>query len=388
VARPALIPLLAVSAFAIWTTGASALQLLILEPVYPGVALAAGAIGILAVAVAIVLRRPRIVTCAELALVFIYVLVLVARPAASLASATAPIIAGGVFLSAQLGWWAIELRTPAHEATAALLNRAGLIGARSLGAAILGELIWQASRVHPGSGVAFLAIGLLAMIGVAAVYLRVTARQAVTPPFAMAAESSLQSGPRSHRSRGKPRSIRQLLLSAVRPPDFYPAWRSRRSMKTQSLVAILLLLIDLVFTLGAIGSSVHPQTIDGVRTFVSTGNAARGIAFGIIGAGAIILGWIALYLRSSISPSSSATGRPSENSSRAVTLTDLETIRMMCRRLWRSGHPDLDLNQYLDAMGGELAGSYPESVSTDRPAPASVAQVESLLAKLESVADG
>lgn len=128
-ARPGLIPLLAVTGLAIVLTSLAALQLLILQPVLPAGAIGAGVAAIVSLALAVGLRRPRLIAATEVALLLLYVLVLVGRSASSLASASAPIVAGSIFLSAQLGWWAIELRIPAHEATPAHWNRAGQIGA-------------------------------------------------------------------------------------------------------------------------------------------------------------------------------------------------------------------------------------------------------------------
>jgi hypothetical protein len=390
VARPGLIPLLAVAGLAIGLTGLVALQLLILQPVLPAVALGSGAIAIIIIVLAIGLRRPRVVTSAEVALLLIYVLVLVGRSASSLASAAAPIVAGGVFLSAQLGWWAIELRTPVHEATPALWNRAGQIGASSLGAAIVAELIWQASRIHPGSGVVFVAVGLLAAIGVVVLYMRITAPQ--TEARATAAQKpSFQ--PRSERNRYRkhPRTTRQWLLGAldslVRPAGTQAPWRSRHSTKVQTFLAIVLLLIDAGFTLVALGSSVQPKIIDGVRSFVGTGNAAPAIAFGLIGAGAIVLGWLALYLRSRVSPVGSAISHLRDEPPQISTLSDLETIRVMCRRAWRSGQSDLELGRFLDSLGTRLADNSLPSVAGDTPPPTFLAQVESTVDQMERVTD-
>lgn len=389
-ARPGLIPLLTVAGLAIGLTAVVALQLLILQPVFPAVALGVGAIAIIIIAVAIGLRRPRVVTSAEVALLLIYILVLIGRSASSLASASAPLVAGGIFLTAQLGWWAIELRTPAHEATPALWNRASQIGASSLGAAFVAELIWQASRIHPGSGIVFVALGVLATIGVVALYVRITAPQTWVPSIG-APKSSVEPASEPNRYRTHPMSTRPWLLrrvgSLVRPADIHKPWRSHRSIKTQTLAAILLLVIDVGFTLAAIGSSVHPVTVHGVKSFASTINAAPGIAFGLIGAAAIILGWLALCLRSFIGPLGPARSPLPDDPPQVSTLTDLETIRTMCRRAWRSGRPDPDLERFLASIGNRLGDSSFKSFATDSPAPATLVQLESTVTNLERIAD-
>jgi hypothetical protein len=391
-ARPGLIPLLVVGGLAIGLTAVVALQLLVLQPVLPAVALGVGAIAMITIAVAIALRRPRVVTSAEVALLLVYILVLIGRSASSLASASAPILAGGIFLSAQLGWWAIELRTPAHEATPALWNRASQIGASSLGAAFVAELIWQASRIHPGSGIVFVALGVLATIGVVALYVRITAPRTWVPSTG-APKSSAEAGSEPNRYRKHPRSTRQRLLGAVgslvRPADIHKPWRSRsrHSVRLQAFLAIVLLVIDTGFTLAVLGTSVHPKIIDGVRSFVSTGNAAPGIALGLIGAAAIIAGWLALSLRSVVSPLAADTSRLADDSPQVSTLTDLETIRTMCRRAWRSERPDPDLERFLASVGNRLGDKSSESVAADSSGPTSLARLESTLRNLEHIAD-
>jgi hypothetical protein len=387
-ARPGLIPLLAIAGLAIGLTAVVAMQLLILQPVFPAVALGVGAIAIISIAVAIGLRRPRAVTSAEVALLLIYVLVLIGRSASSLASASAPIVAGGIFLSAQLGWWAIELRTPAHEATPALWNRASQIGASSLGAAFVAEVIWQASRLRPGSGIVFVAVGVLATIGVVALCVRIAAPQM---PYRGSPKSSVGPGSERNRYRKRPRSTRPWLLGSVgrlvRPADMHKPWPSHRSIKTQTLAAILLLVIDGGFTAAAIGSSVHPVTVHGVKSFATGINAAPGIALGLIGAAAILLGWLALCLRSFIGPSEPARSPLPDDSTQASTLTDLETIRTMCRRAWRSGRPDPDLERFLASIGNRLGDNSFKSFAVDSPAPASLVRLESTVANLERTAD-
>jgi hypothetical protein len=392
VARPGLIPLLAVTGLAIGLTILAALQLLILQPVLPAGAIGAGAAAIVSLALAVGLRRPRIIAATEVALLLLYVLVLVGRSASSLASASAPIIAGSVFLTAQLGWWAIELRTPVHEATPALWNRAGQIGASSLGAALVAELIWQATRIHPGRGIAFLTIGLLAAIGMAALYLRITTQQKAAPS-ARFSQPSFQPRSGHFRSRRPSTATRHVVFGAVgsvvRPADAHAPWRSRHSVLAQTWVALVLLVLDAGFTLAAIGSSVHFKSAEGIQyeSFVGKVNAAPAIALGLIGAAAIILAWLVLYLRSSVSPLGTTINRPVEDAPPISTVDDLETIRVMCQRAWNSGKPDLELVRFLDSVGKGLSDNSGASASRDTSPPTSLAEIESIVEQMERVTD-
>lgn len=391
-ARSGLMPLLAVSGLAIGLTALAVLQLLVLQPVLLAVATAAGVAAIGGVALAIGLRRPRIIATAEFALLLLYVLVLAGRSVSSLASASAPIVAGSLFLSAQLGWWAIELRTPAQEATPALWNRAGQIGASSLGAAALAELTWQASRIHPGRGIVLLAIGLGAAIGVVGLYLLSTPHPTVSPETP-ASDPGLESWPENASLRRHQVASRHWLLRAldglIRPADSYAPWRSHQSLAMRTLVAIALLVIDAGFTLVAIGSNVQYKFVDGVGydSYGAQANAAPGIALGLIGAAAIILGWLVLYLRSAVMPPRTSISSMPDDSPPINTLSDLEAIRVMCRRAQRSRRSDPEFERFLDSLGGRLANDSLVSSASDVPSPTPWPQVEFALEKLERLID-
>lgn len=387
-ARPTLIPMLPVATVATGLTAVVALQLLILEPVLPAAALGAGAMAIILTMLAIWMRRPRLVTSAVAVLLLIYVLVLIGRSASSLASAAAPIVAGAIFLSTQLGWWAIELRTPAHETAPAVWNRAGQIAAGSVGSALCAALIWQGSRIHPGRSFVFLTVGLAAAIGVILLYRYICGRQ-IRVPVSVSKAAPHKRLMRGHRAIS-PRPSGLLLRRArhvVRPPDTHSAWQARHTMRAYTFEALALLIVDLGFTLAAIGSNVHPIIVHGVQTASSTINAAPGISFGVLGAAAIIVGWLSVYLRSIVGPLEFTDCRPLGDSPQASTLSELETIRTMCRRAWRSGGTDADLNRFLSSLYKRMGADSSHHSSTAGAAGTTLAQVDAIVVELEALAN-
>jgi len=158
-------------------------------------------------------------------------------------------------------------------------------------------------------------------------------------------------------------------------------------MRAYTFEALALLIVDLGFTLAAIGSNVHPIIVHGVRTASSTINAAPGISFGVLGAAAIIVGWLSVYLRSIVGPLEFTDCRPLGDSPQASTLSELETIRTMCRRAWRSGGTDADLNRFLSSLYKRMGADSSHHSSTAGAAGTTLAEVDAIVVELEALAN-
>jgi hypothetical protein len=158
-------------------------------------------------------------------------------------------------------------------------------------------------------------------------------------------------------------------------------------MRAYTLGALVLLALDLGGTLAVIGSTVHPIIVHGVQTATSTISAAPGISFGVLGGAAIIVGWLSLYLRSVVSPVEFAGGRPFDDAPQASTLSELETIRSMCHRAWRSGRTDADLNRFLSSLYRRLGEDSSDHSSTAGAAGTTLAQVDAIVVELETIAN-
>ncbi|MGA7172227.1 MAG: hypothetical protein WBZ07_10520 [Candidatus Dormiibacterota bacterium] len=371
-ARPGLIPLAVVTSAAILLTGVVSLQLFFLEPVLPPLALGAGALAVIIVALAIAFRLPRIVTAAEAALLLVYILVLVGRSESSPSSAAAPIIAGGLVLSAQASWWAIDLRTTVHEAPSELWRSAAQIGVGALLAAGLAELIWQSSRIHPGRGIAYVVIGLVALIAVVLLFVRVSARSAETPPSGESGillQHSWPIGPSG---------------SAASRGDVQTGPRGLRAPTPRTWIAGALLVIDAVVTWIAVWRfGGHLSDTGGTLSFANTINVAPAIAFGVIGAGAVALYWLTTYLSASEPSQREAYGRDPTETSQPTTLSELDAIRTACQRARSSGGADPELHRMLKEISGRIL---PNSM-VETPG-LSIAQLQSRITELERYVDG
>ncbi len=132
----------------------------------------AGAIAVVGLGIGLAWGRGVAVPAAVALVAVDYALVLLGAPrAAAAATAAAPLVAGAVFLSAELGWWAVELRRSAREAPSALLRRGAVIGVVTALAVGLAEGCLLAAGGAVSGGVAPTAIGVAAaglLLGMAA----------------------------------------------------------------------------------------------------------------------------------------------------------------------------------------------------------------------------
>jgi hypothetical protein len=377
---------------AVLITGLVAIQLLALNPVLPALAIGCVAMAVLLIALGMGLRRPDLIAFSAVALLLLYALVLIGRTSASLASAAAPAIAGGLLLSLQLGWWTIELGSPAHQPAAALWRRGAQILASSLAGAGLGALIWQASRLRPGASLVFVAVGVLAVLGVVVVFLRISsgwpAQVPMEYPAQLLALESQMNGARTP-AKSLPAQVLALLGRWARPeyalgPRRRPPGRSRRIGLAGSL-----LLADAVVTVLAIFATHKRGVLDvSSISFSGTSNVAHVLAFSIVIAGAAVLAALTPHLTSV--PGGFSFSKPARRSagpSLAGTSAELDSIRSMCRQAENSGHPGPELVLYLDSIASRLTPGRRADRSPTVSAKSSLRLLDSLVRELERRAD-
>ncbi len=148
-------------------------QLSLLGSVLPALALATPFVVAIGMAMAVWLQRPALVTASTGLLLLSYGLDVSGQARSGLALSTVGLVAGGAFLALQLGWWAVELRTPAHEDLAAMLREAARTGAAAVGVALAAEGAVLLTRIRVGAGIIVVLVGVasLAAIIVVAVIL-------------------------------------------------------------------------------------------------------------------------------------------------------------------------------------------------------------------------
>ncbi|HVC22387.1 MAG TPA: hypothetical protein VNH82_03030 [Candidatus Dormibacteraeota bacterium] len=367
-ARPGLIPQLTVGSLAVAVTGLVAVQILNLGPLLPQIALTGGVGALVAAALAVGLRRPRLVSVAGVGLVLAYALAVVQRPDSSVAAASAPVIAGGIFLSTQLGWWATELRTTARESAVDLTRRGAQLGASAVAIGVIAEVIWQAGRIHLGQGLQFMLLGLLAAIGLVALFLGVVTRRRYARNQLLSDQPALQ--PRSADGHSGLVSTPKRFGRLVAPADATSSRVAHNRVALRTMIAAILLLTDAAVT----AVDLH---------YSGAKNAAPGIALGLIVAGAIVLAWLGLSLGALVRPVADLEERPlTHKPPPPADLGSLGVIRSLTRRAWRTGRCDAEFGTYLVSLGDRLAGEHEmETV------PRSVADIGALLADLERAAD-
>lgn len=370
-ARPGLIPQLTVGGLAVAVTGLIAVQILNLGPLLPQLALVGGLGAVVAVALAVGLRRPRLVTAAGAGLLMAYALALVDRSDSSVAATSAPVIAGGIVLSIQLGWWATELRTTARESGLDLARRGAQLGASAVVAGLIAEVIWQASRIHLGQGLSFLVFGLLAAIGLAALFLAVYSLRRPPRRQPLIARSTMQ--PRVIYLPSRTLSHHKGLSRLIVPADAPLPGRERTGVALRSVIAAVLLLADAAVTAMALHFSGSAQTK----------NAAPAITLGLIVAGAIVMGWLGLSVGALARPVTTFEElSPAKNPPPPTDLGSLGVIRSMTRRAWKTGRCDAEFGTYLASLGNHLA-----EARGPAKAPKSLTEIGTLLADLERGTD-
>jgi hypothetical protein len=349
---------LAVGVVAIGVTCVIAIQLDLLGPVVPNVGAFLLLAAIAAVTGAVLLQRPALVTTGAGLLLLTYALTLIGRSSSELAMTTVGVVAGGIFLVAELGWWMVDLRTPVHEDLGAIWRQASRYGLAAIGVGLLAELVLQVSRVPPGRGVEFSVIGIAALAGIVALAARLAANGALPSaenerapyPAQGAAQNTVDP-----RTRRRPHRLSAAWKGLVGSPLAPQRPRSRQALIAQTGLAMLLLVLDAAVVLAIVASSSSYTKPLTSRTAFSA-NLSPAVEAGIVIAGAVVVSWLLRLLVYLASPSFPVPPDARPTRSRSTELSELEVIRDACRGASESGTLTGDLRRLLVTISSVLAG--------------------------------
>lgn len=135
-----------------------------------------GAVGVVLVLLAVVLARGSLVTWSLLALAGAYAGGLAGREGAI--DGGAPLVATGLLLVAELGYWSVELARTGREEPAVALRRLGALGALAAGALVLSAAVLAATAVPLSSSGVWNAVGIAAAAAVLALIARLARPEA------------------------------------------------------------------------------------------------------------------------------------------------------------------------------------------------------------------
>ena len=272
------------------------LQLSLLGSVLPGVAFATPIVVAVGMTAAVWLQRPGMVTACVGLLLLSYGLDLTGRTGSGLAVSTVGLVAGGTFLALQLGWWAVELRTPAHEDRSAMLAEAARMAAAAIGLALAAEGAALLSRIPATSGAIVVLVGVASLVAIVGVAVVLGASQATA---ARPSDPSLWREPGPSRSTGRPPTrwslIRGRMLNAVQgAPLTTFRGRSRQSMAATTALSLLLLALATLVALTALSPVTQPSSTANAAVKARDLTAAGELA--VLAAGAVALNWLVRLL--------------------------------------------------------------------------------------------
>ena len=92
--------------------------------------------------------------------------------------ASAPLVAAGLLLLAELAYWSVELRSSGRAETGLLVRRLTALALLVFGAVLLGLVVLVATTVPLGGGVVWDAVGVAAAAGALALLARLARRSA------------------------------------------------------------------------------------------------------------------------------------------------------------------------------------------------------------------
>lgn len=138
----------------------------------PEVVAGVGAGGCALTAVALAARRPALLPFGLAGVGAGYAVFLGLRP--QIADSRAPVVAAAFFAAAELAYWSVE-RVEGRRDRALAVRRLGLLGATTLGVALLGAFLLVLTSGVSG-GVVLEAIGVAAAVVTAAIVTRLAAR--------------------------------------------------------------------------------------------------------------------------------------------------------------------------------------------------------------------
>ncbi|MHB8313776.1 MAG: hypothetical protein ACYDD0_10850, partial [Candidatus Dormibacteria bacterium] len=271
-------------------------QLSLLGSSLPVVALATPFVVAIGMAAAVWLQRPALGTASTGLLLLSYGLDVTGQPGSGLALSTVGLVAGGAFLALQLGWWAVELRTPAHEDRPAMLREGARIGAAAAGFALAAEGAVLLTRIPVGSGIIVVLVGVASLAAIVVVAVVLGASQA---PPATAIDPSVWLEPVPSRSTGRQPTrwskVRGRALQAAKgAPLTTFRRRSRQSMATTTGLSLLLLAVAALVVLTALNPVTQPSST--VPAAVRSADITATGELAVLVAGAIVLNWLVRLL--------------------------------------------------------------------------------------------
>jgi hypothetical protein len=348
-----------VTAAAAGLTVVLGLQMLALNPAPFGVAAGAVLLAVISMAWGCLLRRPHAITLSTAILLVTYALTVAGKPASSAAVIAVPAVAAATFLTAQLGWWAVDLWTPAHEDSAALWHRVGRLGIGAVISGVIAEAVVRASQLHTGRNLALECVGILAIIVLVGLCVPLAANRG--PGLALKLERS-PIAPRMHEERAKVgtwrrQAIRWIALVFDRlegTPDTLREVRVPSSVSARTGVAALLLLLDVLGVGLAIGSGYRIGVVGEPESAV---NIAPIIAAGLVIAGAVIVGWLDLLLVDLANPPASATSQDLSDRSESGPIAELDRIGVACRDALEHSRGSGALDSLLTFVSAALSNS-------------------------------
>jgi hypothetical protein len=101
-----------------------------------------------------------------------YALALALRPEGAGLDGGAPLVAAGLLLAGELGYWALDLRGPGHEERDVVARRLGAVLALAALSAALGAAVAAAAGLEVSAGLAWNVIGIVAAAAVLAIVAR------------------------------------------------------------------------------------------------------------------------------------------------------------------------------------------------------------------------
>ncbi len=345
-------------------------QLSLLGSVLPALALATPFVVAIGMAMAVWLQRPALVTASTGLLLLSYGLDVSGQARSGLTLSTVGLVAGGAFLALQLGWWAVELRTPAHEDLAAMLREAARTGAAAVGVALAAEGAVLLTRIRVGAGIIVVLVGVASLAAIIVVAVILGASQA---PPATAIDPSVSLEPAPSRSTGRRPTrwskIRGRALQAARgAPLTTLRRRSRQSIATTTGLSLLLLAVAALVVLTALDPVIQPSST--VRAAVRSADITATGELAVLLAGAIVLNWLVRLLLQLSRPALRGV-LPSASPHDAADLpAELELIAHACRNVSSRARLTGDLQRMLVSLATQVGAQEIASRFEQRGTPA------------------
>ncbi|MHB1640890.1 MAG: hypothetical protein ACYCUD_13840 [Candidatus Dormibacteria bacterium] len=308
-------------------------QLSLLGSVLPVVALATPFVVAIGMAAAVWLQRPALVTASTGLLLLSYGWDMTGHAGSGLAMSTVGLVAGGAFLTLQLGWWAVELRTPAHESRSAMLREAARIGTAAVSVALAAEGAMLLTQFRVGSGIEVVLVGVASLAAMVVVAIVLAIAQA---PLATGSDPFAPMGSELPRSPGRRPTgwskIRRLALQAAKgTPLTTFRRRSRQSMATTTGLSLILLAVAALVVLTALNPVTQPGST--VKAAVRSADIKATGELAVLVAGGIVLNWLVRLLLQLSRPALQGVRTTSRPQDAPDLPAELELIAHACRNV-------------------------------------------------------